>query len=271
MADDIAPVLIDQREDGRVWVITMNRPQRANALGGGMRAALLTAFTRFRDDPVARVAILTGAGDKAFCAGLDLKEAAAGSAGGGGTAGDPANRSARGDLFPLAEGLELWKPVIAAINGYAVAGGFALAMQCDIRIMAEHARAGIAEARWNMGGAGWMAPLTRQMTLGAAIELALWADTQYTAQRCYEIGWAQRVVPASALMPTALEYASRMLTMAPRAVRNIKQMLYRGAYLEPMEAFRVGAWLEQNLAGMDDSAEGPRAFAEKRDPEFTDT
>ena len=267
MADDITPVVVGERENGRVWVITMNRPERLNALGGGMRPALVTAFTRFRDDPVARVAILTGVGDKAFCAGLDLTEASEARNAGG----DSVHRSTRGDLFPLSEGLDLWKPVIAAINGYAVAGGFALAMQCDIRIMAEHARVGIAEARWNMGGAGWMAPLTRQMTLGAAIELAMWADTQYTAQRCYEIGWAQRVVPAGTLMPTALEYASRMLTMAPRAVRNIKQMLYRGAYLEPMEAFRVGAWLEQNLAGMNDSIEGPRAFAEKRDPEFTDT
>ena len=193
MSDDIAPVLIGQRENGRVWVITMNRPERLNALGGGMRTALLTAFTRFRDDPVARVAILTGAGDHAFCAGLDLKEAFEARH----ADPDSVHTSARGDLFPLAEGLDLWKPVIAAINGYAIAGGFALAMQCDIRIMAEHARVGIAEARWNMGGAGWMAPLTRQMPLGAALELAMWADTQYTAQRCYEIGWAQRVVPAS--------------------------------------------------------------------------
>jgi enoyl-CoA hydratase/carnithine racemase len=267
MAADIAPVLVDQRENGRVWVITMNGGEGLNDMGGGMRTALLTAFTRFRDDTVDRVASFTGAGDKAFCAGLDLREASEARNADAGSV----HRSARGDLFPLAEGLELWKPVIAAINGYAVAGGFALAMQCDIRIMAEHALVGIAEARWNMGGAGWMAPLTRQMTLGAAIELAMWADTQYTAQRCYEVGWAQRVVPASTLMPTALEYASRMLTMAPRAVRNIKQMLYRGAYLEPMEAFRVGAWLEQNLAGMNDSVEGPRAFAEKCDPEFTDT
>jgi enoyl-CoA hydratase/carnithine racemase len=116
-----------------------------------------------------------------------------------------------------------------------------------------------------------MAPLTRQMTLGAALELALWADTQFDARRCYEIGWAQRVVPAEQLMPTALDYAKRMLTMAPRAVRNMKQMLYRGAYVEPLEAYRMGTWLEQNLVGMSDSVEGPRAFAEKRDPNFTDS
>ena len=146
-----------------------------------------------------------------------------------------------------------------------------VAMQCDIRIMAAHARIGIAEVRWNMPGAGWMIPLTRQIGLGSALELALWGDTQYDAQRCYELGWAQRVVPGDELMATAMSYAERAVDMAPRAVRNNKQALYRGFYLDPLQGQAYGSALEQNLVGMKDSVEGPSAFSEKRRPNFTDT
>ena len=248
----------------------MNRPHRMNALGDGMAGALSEAFEAYRDDPDARVAIITGAGNKAFCAGADLIETA-----------QLREAHARGEeppsqgmgplrFFNMTEALGLWKPTIAAVNGFAVAGGFMMAMQCDIRLMAEHAKVGVAEVRWNMGGAGWMAPLTRQMPLGAALELCLWGDTQYTAERCYEIGWAQRVVPGPDLMDVAMAYAQRMLDMAPREVRNVKQMLYRGFNMNPMDSLAFGGWLEQNLAGMQDSIEGPKAFAEKRRPVFVD-
>lgn len=263
-------VLVDKLEGGKIWVITMNRPHRMNALGDGMATALGVAFEAYRDDPTARVAIVTGAGERAFCAGADLIETA-----------EIRQAAARGEkppsqgmgpikFFNLSENLNLWKPTIAAVNGFAVAGGFMIAMQCDIRIMAEHAKVGIAEVRWNMGGSGWMAPLTRQLPLGAALELCLWGDTQYTAQHCYEIGWAQKVVPAADLMSTAMGYAQRMLDMAPREVRNVKQMLYRGFNMNPMDSLTYGGWLEQNLAGMQDSIEGPKAFAEKRRPNFVD-
>jgi enoyl-CoA hydratase/carnithine racemase len=264
-------VLVDKLEDGRIWVITMNRPHRMNALGGGMIDALTEAFEAFRDDGGARVAILTGAGERAFCAGADLIESAETRAAIARGETPPAAMRRRLALVPLAEALNLWKPTIAAVNGFAVAGGFMMAMQCDIRVLAEHARVGIAETRWNMGGAGWMAPLTRQMTLGNALELVMWGDTQYTAQRCYEIGWAQRVVPAAQLMDTAMDYARRMLDLAPRAVSNNKQMVYRGFNVNPVDAMTYGGWLEQNLRGMQDSIEGPRAFAEKRRPRFTDS
>lgn len=263
-------VLIDKHEGGKIWVITMNRPHSMNALGDRMATALSEAFEAYRDDQTARVAIVTGRGDRAFCAGADLKqtaeirEAAA--------RGQTSSAGGIGDIrfFNLSENLGLWKPTIAAINGFAVAGGFMIAMQCDIRIMAEHAKVGIAEVRWNMGGAGWMAPLTRQMPLGAALELCLWGDTQYTAQRCYEIGWAQRVTTSADLMTAAMQYAQRMLDMAPREVRNVKQMLYRGFNMNPMDSLAFGGWLEQNLRGMQDSIEGPKAFAEKRRPNFID-
>ena len=268
-------VKVETHEDGQVYVITLNRPHRLNSIGDGLGEALGDAFATFRDDPRARVAILTGAG-RAFSAGADLiataemraKQAEGGAAKNGASEGPPPRPPHT--VVPLSEGMNLWKPVIAAINGYAVAGGFMYAMQCDIRIMAESAKVGIGEVRWNMGGAGWMAPITRQIGLGNALEMILWGDTQYDAKRCYEIGWVQRGVPDDQLMETAMGYARRALDMAPRAVRNMKQAMYRGYYMEPFMAQAFGAALEQNLRGMQDSIEGPRAFAEKRRPNFID-
>ena len=116
-----------------------------------------------------------------------------------------------------------------------------------------------------------MAPLTRQIGLASALELTLWGDTQYTAQRCYELGWVQRVVPGDQLMETAISYAQRALDMAPQAVRNMKEVLCRGYYMDPLTGLAFGSALEQNLAGTHDSLEGPRAFSEKRRPNFTDS
>ncbi len=260
-------VLLEKHADDRIWVVTLNRPERMNTIGDGMMERLVEIFLDYRDDPGARVAILTAAGDRAFCAGFDLNAVARRRADGGATRPTPPRGPTT--IVPLAEGLDVWKPVICAINGYAIAGGFMLAMQCDIRIMAEHARAGVSEVRWNLGSA-WMMPITRQIGLGNALELCLWGDTQITAQRAYEIGWAQRVVPKEDLMTVAMQYANRMLDMAPRAVRNVKQMLYRGAYMDPLEGQRFGSALIQNLAGMQDSIEGPQAFLEKRRPNYID-
>ena len=259
-------VRLDKHDEDRIWVITMNRPERLNAIGGGMVSALTGAWEAFRDDPKARVAVLTGAG-RAFSAGADLKQTA-----------EIRQRVAEGgpppvaqrSWSPLSELLNLWKPTIAAINGYAIAGGFMMAMQCDIRIMAESARIGIAETRWNMGGAGWMAPLTRQIGLGHALELCLWGDVQWDAKKAYEVGWANVVVPDDRLMDTAMDWARRCVDLAPRAQRNIKEALYRGVYMNPLEVQAFGRAIEQNLQGMKDSIEGPTAFAERRRPNFID-
>ncbi len=264
-------VKVDRHADGQIFVITLNRPHRMNSIGDGLNEAMYDAWVEYRDDPVARVAILTGAG-RAFCAGADLIATAETRQEQRASGDRPRATAGRGkNWVPLSETLGLWKPTIAAINGFAIAGGFMYAMQCDIRLMAEEARVGIAETRWNMGGAGWMAPITRQMGIGSALELILWGDTQYDAQRCYEIGWAQKVVPGDQLMETAMDYARRALEMAPRAVRNMKQALYRGYYMDPLAGQAYGGALEQNLAGMNDSIEGPLAFSEKRRPNFTDT
>ncbi|MDO8672763.1 MAG: enoyl-CoA hydratase-related protein [Dehalococcoidia bacterium] len=269
-AGQVGPlVTIDKYEDGRIYVIALNRPHRMNSMATGSAPALYEAWAQFRDDPTARVAILTGRGSRAFCVGADLIEKSEKSK--AGAAGHPLPElKPEPRLYPLAEAMNLWKPTIAAINGFAIAGGFKVAMQCDIRIAAEHARVGVAEVRWNLGGGAWMAPITRQIGLGIALELMLWGDTQFTAQRAYEVGWVNKVVPAEDLMATAMQYAQRALDMAPRAVRAVKQALYRGYYMTPEAAVTFGSALDQGLEGMKDSVEGPSAFSEKRRPKFID-
>ena len=259
-------VLLETAENGRIWIITMNRPHRLNAMGGGLTGELTKTWKAFRDDPDARVAILTGAG-RAFSAGADLKETS-----------DRREAESKGETAhsreegwtPLSERIDLWKPTIAAVNGFAVAGGFMMAMQCDIRIAAENAEFGIPEVRWNMPGAAWIAPLTRIIGLGHALELSLWGDARISSQRAYEIGFVNRVVPADNLMDEARSWADRILHLAPRAMRNIKEALYRGYYMTPMEVTPYAQALEYNLHGMEDSREGPRAFSEKRTPIFKD-
>ncbi|MBI4497491.1 MAG: enoyl-CoA hydratase/isomerase family protein [Chloroflexi bacterium] len=258
------PVLkYETRENGRIVIMTMNRPERMNALGGGLSQAIAEGWERFAADDNAWVAIITGAGDRAFCAGADLKETSEIRQGLRQTV--PSRRQHW--AYPLSEGLNLWKPTIAAINGYAIAGGWMVAQQCDVRIAAEHAEMGIAEARWNMG-AGWIHDLTRQLHLQHALELVIWADARITAQRAYEIGWVNKVVPKERLMDEALAWAERVLYLAPRAARNFKEILYRGYYMTPEMGRAFARALEQNLVGMQDSIEGPKAFAEKRKPVF---
>ncbi len=259
------PVLkYETRENGRIVVMTLNRPESMNALSQELGAAINDGWKRFAEDDEAWVAIITGAGNRAFCAGADLKQTA--DTREREKAGQPAQRRGYRPI-PLSEGLGLWKPTIAAINGYALAGGWRLAQQCDIRIAAEHAEMGISEARWNMG-AGWIHDLTRQIGLGHALELVLWGDGRISAQRAYEIGWVNRVVPGDRLMDEAMSWAERILALAPRAVRNFKEILYRGYYMEPIQGQAFAQALEQNLQGMEDSLEGPKAFAEKRKPNF---
>ena len=256
------PVLIYEKKfNGRVVVMTMNRPEVFNALNIELNNAILEGWERFRDDDKAVVAILTGAGDKAFCVGADLKEHALIQSG----KIKPAYR--RPVLGTLGETIGLWKPTIAAINGYALAGGWGRAQLCDIRIAAEHAEFGISEARWN-AEAGWVYPLTRQMHLQHALEIVLWGDRRISAQRAYEMGWLNRVVPKERLMDEAMEWAERMLSLAPREVRNLKEILYRSYYMSGMEGAAFARALEQNLEGMEDSIEGPLAYAEKRNPRF---
>ncbi len=245
---------------GKIVVMTMNRPERMNAVSTELRERLADAWERFDAEDDAWVGIITGAGDKAFCVGQDLAERAE---------RDKAGINAYEAFGTMRESTPPWisKPVIAAINGFAVGGGWKIAQACDIRIAVEHAEMGISETRWNLT-AGWVCDLTRQLSLGHALEIALWGDRRISAKRAYEIGWLNRVVPREKLMEEAMSWAERMLYLGPRSVRNIKEILYRCYYMPPEEGRRYAANLEKSVAGMEDTLEGPRAFAEKRSPEF---
>jgi enoyl-CoA hydratase/carnithine racemase len=261
-------LLLDKEENGRIWVITLNRPERLNAFSGELRKVLHETYWEFAHDDTAWAAILTGNG-RAFGTGQDLRERAERDAARAAGQPDPMvpMPDYLQDIFPLADALNMWKPMIAAVNGVAVAGGFNHAIQCDIRIAAESAEFGVSEARWNQGAA-WVHHLTRIVGLGHALEIVLWGDRRITAQRAYEIGLVNQVVPDAQLMDTAREWAVRLLDLAPRALWNFKEILYKSTHLGPFEARRYGSGLEQNLRGMQDSIEGPRAFAEKRRPVF---
>lgn len=248
-------ILIYEKKD-RVVTIKLNRPERMNALSVELMQRLVESWQRFAEDEEAWVAVVTGAGDKVFCAGADLIEIRERNEKGLGT-----------PKWPRFYLTGTWKPIIAAINGYAISGGWALAQACDIRIASEKAEFGIAETRWNMP-AGWVYSLTRQLHLGHALEIVLWGDARISAQRAYEMGWVNRVVPQEKVMDEAMSWAERMLSLGPRCVRNLKEILYRGFYMVPEEAEAFYQTLEANLEGMEDTIEGPKAFAERRKPIF---
>jgi enoyl-CoA hydratase len=157
--------------------------------------------------------------------------------------------------------------MIAAINGHCFTLGWALAQKCDIRIAAEHAQFGIKASRFNFSGA-FASDLIRHVHLAHALEIMLWGDNSISAQRAYEMGWLNKVVPKERLMEEATAWAERMLHLAPRSVRNIKQMIRYGHEMTPAASRAFAKALSENLSSMEDTAEGIKSFFEKRKPEF---
>ena len=256
-------LLYETIDDGKIAIITMNRPERMNASDPGMAQRWVDAWTTFADDDDCWGAIVTGAGERAFSAGQDLKIRADLEEQGGNA---PYTRRAR-SVVPIGEKLGCWKPTIAAINGYAIAGGWSVAQYCTFRIAAEHAEMNIAEARWNQA-AGFVATLSRLVGMGTALEFCIMGDRRFTAQRAYEVGLVNKVVPKEQLMDEAIEWARTILRMAPRVVQNFNQLVHRGYSMSTLDAQAFASALEFNLRGMEDSLEGPKAFAEKRAANF---
>ncbi|MBI4607874.1 MAG: enoyl-CoA hydratase/isomerase family protein [Candidatus Rokubacteria bacterium] len=255
------PVLYEQKD--KVVTITINRPDAMNAVDPETQQALVDAWTRFRDDEAAWVAILTGAGDKAFSAGADLKKLIPAAF----KAGGPARHNQFG-LGGITRGLEIWKPMIAAINGHCLAGGLELALACDLRLASPNATFGLTEVRWAiMPGAGGTQRLPRAVPLAKAMEMILMAQT-IDAEEAYRIGLVNKVVPLPQLMPTALEWAQTLCERGPLAVRAAKEAIIRGLSLPLADGLRLEAFLSGTLRGTEDAIEGPKAFAERRKPEF---
>lgn len=241
--------------DGIAW-ITINRPEARNALNKAVRDELWSAFKQFRFDDAAKVGVLTAAGEAAFCAGGDLKEMA-----------EVQLQVPPHDFLPhLGYNLDVDKPVIAAVNGAAFAGGFLLAQMCDLVVAADHAQFAITEARWGRG-APWAAPLPWLIPPRVALELLMTADP-ISAQRAYEVGLVNRVVPLAELVDTAQAMARRIADNAPLSVRAAKAMVYEAAERGRSGGFAAGDRHYEAAYLSEDAQEGPRAFREKRKPNW---
>lgn len=250
---------------GRIAYVTINRPERLNALHGAANGEMLAAFTEFRDDPEAWIAILTGAGERAFSAGNDLRATAEQDQ----QNDQPTSTASRGPFGGITSGFNCWKPIIAAVNGYALGGGLELAMSCDVIIAADHAELGLPEPRVGLvAAAGGTHRLPRHVPHKIAMGMML-TGRRIKAQEAHRIGLVNEVVPLSELMPTAERWASEMLECAPISLRASKQMALQGLDW-PLEFSISRPYSEQQRMGTSaDRIEGPRAFAEKRKPNWT--
>jgi enoyl-CoA hydratase len=250
--------------DGAIAVVTVNRPKVLNALNIETLGELHKTMTALGDDDGIRCVILTGTGEKSFVAGADINELAGQSP----TAGRNHARLGQA-VFDTIEALG--KPVIAAINGYALGGGCELAMACTIRLASDTARLGQPEI--NLGtipGYGGTQRLARIVGTGRALELLLTGD-QVSAAEAHALGLVNRVVPAAELMAEARKLAVAIAAKAPLAVRYILEVVHRGVNLPLAEALNLEAALFGLVASTDDMREGTRAFLDKRKPVFKGT
>ncbi len=237
---------------GKVAVITLNRPEKRNVVNTEMRDGVLAAWRRFEAATDLRVAILTAAGDKAFCAGRDLGEAASG--------------HGHGFIPILRDEVQVSKPVIAAVNGAAIGGGCFLALSCDLCVAAEHATFALTEARVGRAPiyAFWLNAMVPQKV---ALEIAMTGNS-ITARRAYELGLANHVVPGDHLMERAMGLAADLCDAAPLSVAATKAMIYETAGLPPTEAMAAALARFQPVFDSEDALEGMRAFREKRRPQW---
>lgn len=245
--------------DDRVAVITIDRPDQRNAIDGPTGRALASAFDAAEQDENVWAVVLTGTGDKAFCAGADLRAAATGE-GADGLFTEAGFAGITSREFP--------KPLIAAVNGSALAGGFEIVLACDLVVAAEHATFGLPEVRWGIvAGAGGLVRLPRRAPLAVTMELVMTGD-QIDARRALELGLVNRVVPAGHDVEEALALAQRICTRAPLAVRASKRVARRSAETSERDAWDLNTEVVNEVMRSDDAREGPRAFAEKRAPRW---
>jgi len=251
---------IDYTKEGRIAIFTINRPEARNAIDVQTNQELHDALIDFRDDPELWVGIITGAGEKAFCSGADIKDML------------PFMKKHRDRpwAFPptLMRGLELWKPLIAAINGAALGGGLEIALACDIRIASENARLGTTEVTLGLiPGWGGTQRLPRMVPWCKAAEIILMGKP-IDAQEAYRVGLVNKVVPLPELMPTAKKWAETICEAGPLGVRAAKEAMIRGASMTLEDGLRLENSLFAYLLGTEDFNEGARAFAEKRKPVY---
>ncbi|MBI4328250.1 MAG: enoyl-CoA hydratase/isomerase family protein, partial [Chloroflexi bacterium] len=236
---------------------TLNRPDQMNALNSEISGALAEALMDFRDDDNARVAILSGMGGRAFSAGMDLKETAR------------TNQTGE-KMVPIPDvtSFNIWKPIIAAIDGYCLAGGLEVALECDIRIATKQSAFGLPEVRRGIMPGYGLHNLSRVVPLGEALYVQL-TGGRLSAERAYQIGLIQELVETREELFSAAERIARdVLLCAPLSVQATKRIVYQARGLPAEYSWRLGEPLVERVIRSEDAVEGPRAFAEKRDPQW---
>jgi enoyl-CoA hydratase/carnithine racemase len=248
-------VLFEPRPDG-IAILTIDRPEQRNALSREVREGLREGWARFEADPALRVAILTGTGEKAFCAGGDLKEMV-----------ETGMQVPPRDFFPLPyDNIELTKPTIAAVNGVAFAGGWMIAQACDLCVASTNAKFAITEVKVGRGSP-WAAPLIHMIPQRIMMEIIL-TGKPITAQRAYEIGLVNRLAEPQALMETAIALALEVLEGAPLSVKAGRETVMLATEMGRAAALDAARAAHEVAYNSSDAQEGPRAFAEKRKPEW---
>lgn len=248
-------VLYDLLPEG-IAIITINRPEQRNALSLEVRQGLFAAWDRFENDAKARIAILTGSGEKAFCAGGDLKEMV-----------ERKLQVPPRDMFPVPyENIKLSKPTIAAVNGVAFAGGWMISQACDLCVASDTAKFAITEVKVGRGSP-WAAPLIHMIPQRIFMEIVL-TGKPISAQRAYEIGLVNRIAEPAALMDTALELAREVLEGAPLSVAAARETVMLSTEMGRAAAIDAGYEAHVTAYTSEDAQEGPLAFSQKRKPEW---
>ena len=247
--------------DQGIALITINRPERLNAMDAEHYQALSQAWMRVRDDPDVRVAIITGAGEKSFTTGADIKSFL--------TAPAELSQMWLTQRDPLLNrGLEVWKPVIAAVNGYCLGGGMTLMLATDIRVASTTATFSLAEVkRGVVAGNGGTQRVLDQLPYAIAMEMLLTGDG-IDAEAAARWGLVNKVVPQAELLDTAYAYAKKIAANAPLAVQAAKELAVRSREMDRVTGLRFEAVINRMLSMTEDAKEGPAAFAAKRAPDF---
>lgn len=248
-------VMYDRSDDG-IAVLTINRADQRNCLSREVREGLRAAWALFEADKGARIAILTGSGEKAFCAGGDLKEMV-----------ETGLKTPPRDMFPVPyENLRLTKPTIAAVNGAAFAGGWMIAQACDLCIASTNAQFGITEVRVGRGSP-WSAPLIHMIPQRIYMEIVL-TGKPISAQRAYEIGLVNRLCQPGEALNCAIDLALEVLTGAPLSVSAARETVMLATEMGRSAALDAAYAVHEKAYNSQDAQEGPRAFAEKRIPQW---
>lgn len=243
----------------RIAFVTINRPEAMNALHPPANDELDRVWNAFAADPEVRVAVLTGAGQKAFSAGNDLKW----------TAQHGMPSVPRSGFAGLTARYDLWKPIVAAVNGVALGGGLEIALACDVVVAAEHATLGLPEPKVGlMAAAGGVHRLPRMIPLKVAMGMML-TGRHLIAAEALRVGLVNEVVPAGELMATAERWAREIAACSPLSVQATKQAALQGLHLSVEDAMRATAPVVAKLFASEDATEGPLAFAQKRAPRWT--